>query len=147
MKIIKYIDKKFISINPMMKMKDIAKLFFKSNHHIIVVEEDQQYLGIINVDSLFLALLPPSLDLIDNFAFIKDFGALENEFLDQSKINLFLAEDLMNTHYPTLNPNDSILKAVALLHYKKLRAIPVVENNKILGIITRNAICKIIAKQ
>ena len=147
MKIIKYINDNFISINPMIKMKDIAKLFFESNQHIIIVEEDQKYLGVINVDSIFLALLPPSLDLIDNFAFIKDFGALENEFLDQSKINLFLAEDLMNTQYPTLNPHDSILKAVVLLHYKKLRAIPVIENDKVLGIITRNTICKIIANQ
>ena len=147
MKIIKYINDNFISINPMIKMKDIAKLFFESNQHIIIVEEDLKYLGVINVDSIFLALLPPSLDLIDNFAFIKDFGALENEFLDQSKINLFLAEDLMNTQYPTLNPHDSILKAVVLLHYKKLRAIPVIENDKVLGIITRNTICKIIANQ
>lgn len=147
MKIIKYIDKNFKSINPIMKMKDIAKLFYKTNQHIIIVEEDNKYLGVISVDSLFLALLPPSLDLLDNYAFIKDFGALENEFLDQSKINIFVAEDLMNTQYPTLNPNDSILKAVAILHYKKLRAIPVVENEKILGIITRNAICKVIAIQ
>lgn len=147
MKILNYIDKDFITISPMMKMRDIAKLFFDSNQHIIVVEEDKKYCGIINVDSLFLALLPPSLDLIDNFAFIKDFGALENEFLDHVKINLFLAEDLMNTHYPTLNPNDSILKAVVLLHYKKLRAIPVIQNDKVLGILTRNSICKIIANQ
>lgn len=145
MKIINYIDKKFKNVNPMMKMIDIAKLFYKTNQHIIIVEEDDKYLGVISVDSLFLALLPPSLDLLDNYAFIKDFGALENEFLDKSKINLFVAEDLMNVHYPVLNPNDSILKAVAILHYKKLRAIPVVENEKIIGIITRNAICKAIA--
>ena len=131
----------------MMKMKEIAKLFYKTNQHIIVVEEDDKYLGVISVDSLFLALLPPSLDLLDNYGFIQDFGALENEFLDKSRINLFLAEDLMNSQYPTLNPNDSILKAVAILHYKKLRAIPVVEDDKTLGIITRNAICKAIAVQ
>jgi predicted transcriptional regulator len=147
MKIIQYIDKNFKSLNPMIKMKDIAKIFYKTNQHIIIVEEDEKYLGVIIVDSLFLALLPPSLDLLDNYAFIKDFGALENEFLDQSKINLFVAEDLMNIHYPILNPNDSILKAVAILHYKKLRAIPVVEDEKILGIITRNAICKAISIQ
>ncbi len=147
MKIIQYIDKNFKSLNPMIKMKDIAKIFYKTNQHIIIVEEDEKYLGVISVDSLFLALLPPSLDLLDNYAFIKDFGALENEFLDQSKINLFVAEDLMNIHYPILNPNDSILKAVAILHYKKLRAIPVVEDEKILGIITRNAICKAISIQ
>ena len=54
---------------------------------------------------------------------------------------------LSPTNYPVLNPTDSILKAVALLHYKKLRAIPVIQNDKILGILTRNSICNIIAKQ
>lgn len=147
MKIINYIDKNYKSVNPMTKMRDIAKLFYNTNQHILIVEEDKNYLGVISVDSLFLALLPPSLELLDNYDFIQDFGALENEFLDQSKINLFLAEDLVNTHYPILNPNDSILKAVTILHYKKLRAIPVVENDKVLGIITRNTICKVIANQ
>jgi CBS domain-containing protein len=147
MKIINYIDNKYTKVNPITKMRDIAKLFYDTKEHILVVEENNKYQGVISVDSLFLALLPPSLDLLDNYDFIQDFGALENEFLDQSKINLFLAEDLMNTNYPILNPHESILKAVTILHYKKLRALPVVENEKVLGIITRNTICKVIADQ
>lgn len=57
---------------------------------------------------------------------------------------LFLADDLMTTKVITVNEDTSILKAIALMIKNRIRCLPVVSENKLVGVISRTDILRAI---
>ena len=80
--------------------------------------------------------------MIEDFLFIDDFGALEEELENLPELTLFLAEDLMVRDVIAIEADASLLKAPALMHRHSIRHLPVVEDGKLIGIITRSDILK-----
>ncbi len=142
MKVKDYMKRSFRAVPSHAPMKEVARAFFETNDSILpVTESDGTLSGVISIDDFILIFLPDYIDLIRNIDFIHDFGALEKASYSIEEM-LFVAEDLQRENYPVLDENDSIMKAAAVLHRTDIQTIPVVNDDKLVGMISKNDFCR-----
>lgn len=107
-------------------MSAVNGLFMDYNiHHVPVVDENGKLLGIISGHDLDILKLNAG-----------KFGQ-ESLFAKQKRIlDTQLARDVMSRKLTTVGPEDPIQKVVDVFHSNRVHALPVIENEYLVGIIT-----------
>jgi len=106
------------------------------------VDKENKLLGLVTKTELLDVLIPDYFDMVTDFLFIDDFGALEEKLESLPSLELFIAEDLMQQNVISVNENASLMKAPVLMNkYNVTRLAVVVGDNKLTGIITRMDVC------
>jgi len=136
--------KEITKVNPSTGIREIYGLFCKQNlGGVPVVDRESRIVGMVTKTELLEVLVPDYFDLVADFLFIDDFGALEERLESIPSLELFIAEDLMVRDVITINQDASLMKAPALMDKYNVRRLPVVDDDKkLVGIITRMDICK-----
>ena len=107
------------------------------------MDNENKVIGIVTKTELLDALIPDYFEMIGDFLFIDDLGALEEQLESMPSLDLFIAEDLMITNVTTINQDASLMKAPVLMNKFNVRRLPVVDKDKKLaGIITRMDVCR-----
>ena len=104
-------------------LSHITRLFNELKiHHLPVVDDDNKVTGIITAN-----------DLLRTFSMVLELGetVLSEEFDEQSTIADYISRNPVCCH-----PGDSILLAVNHFEEGGFHALPVVENNELVGIFT-----------
>lgn len=143
MKVKEYMSREVLSVPLSMGMMDIYRILKEKNiGGVPVVNKEKKVMGLITKDELLAALLPDYFDMIGDFLFIDDFGALEKELERLPDFKLFLAEDLMKRNVATIREDASLVKVPALMDKHNVNRLPVVDNdNRLIGIITKMDLC------
>lgn len=105
---------------------DVVLDIFETNpiHHLPVVL-NKQLVGIIS-----------KIDVYKMTHCIDLFKSKANEDYNQKLLKSLLAEEIMTNDVITLSPNDSVYEAAILFSQNRYHAIPIVENDKLVGIVT-----------
>lgn len=134
-----------MGVYPSTSFRDLAKMFNKNSFDVFpVIDEEKHLLGVVSRTDLLHIFLPQYFSLLDDFSYLKDFGALE---LDKEAIimleRLYVVDDLMTKEAITVTKDTSLMKSIALMKKYRIRALPVInKENKLIGIITRTDILK-----
>ncbi|MFH1381141.1 MAG: CBS domain-containing protein [Candidatus Omnitrophota bacterium] len=133
-----------IKVTPSTGIRKIYEIFCANNiGGVPVVDNTGKIIGIVTKTELLTALIPDYFDMIGDFLFIDDLGALEEQLESIPSLDLFIAEDLMVTDVITINQNASLMKAPVLMNKFNVRRLPVVdEDKKLVGLITRMDVCR-----
>ena len=132
-----YTVRNVVTVRRATPVKDIAKLFLEHNIDFLpVVDKDKHLLGVITKKDILAPFLPDYFDLLDDIDFISDFGFLESSLTETLEL-LLVADDVMIRKVVTIEEEASLLKAVALIHQHKVRHLPVVRDNQLVGVISR----------
>lgn len=144
MKVKDIMSKNIIKVGPSTGIQEIYKIFCEKNiGGVPVVDEDNKLLGMVTKTELLDVLIPDYFDMVSDFLFIDDFGALEDMLESLPSLELFIAEDLMVTDIISIKENASLMKAPVLMNKHNIRRLPVVDSDKrLVGIITRMDVCK-----
>jgi len=144
MKVKDIMTTKVVSVTPSTGIRKIYKIFCDNNvGGVPVVDSENKVIGIVTKTELLDALIPDYFEMIGDFLFIDDLGALEEQLESMPSLDLFIAEDLMVTDVTTINQDASLMKAPVLMNKFNVRRLPVVDKNKKLaGIITRMDVCR-----
>ena len=112
---------------------DKVKSTFQKNkfHNIPIVDANGQLAGIISKGDMY--------KLLDSATMFETRQAL---FANKKLFSSRLCEEVMTSKVITIEPYDSIEKATLLLVPNKFHCLPVVLNDKIVGIITANDLLK-----
>lgn len=143
MKVKDIMAKDIVTIGPSTGIRQIYKLFCEKHiGGVPVVNSENKLLGMVTKTELLNVLIPDYFDMVSDFLFIDDFGALEEKLESIPSLELFLAEDLMIRNVISINENASLMKAPVLMTKYNVRRLPVVTgDNKLVGIITRMDVC------
>jgi CBS domain-containing protein len=146
MKVKDYMNPNPITVSPETTFAQIAKLFYKYHFDTFpVVNKERELIGIISRTDLLRIFIPQYIDLIDDLSFIKDFGALElHEGLVKMMEELFVVDDLMTPKVVTVEEEETLFKAVAIMIKNRIRCLPVIKEKKLVGVISRTDILKAI---
>lgn len=109
-----------------------------------VVDENGEIVGLISEKDLFRVLYPLYKSFYENPEIYTDFEERESkaqEIKDRSIENFMLKEVI------TVGPETPILRAGALMLARGISRLPVVENDRLIGIISRRDIYSAILKQ
>jgi CBS domain-containing protein len=144
-----YMTRRLITVQASTRIREVAKIFDTHPFDTIpVVDKEGNLIGIISRTDLLHAFLPNYFGLLDDFSFVKDFGALEVDKGAFKMIEkLFVADDLMTKKVITIEERESLLKAIAIMKKNRVKHLPVVRGGKLVGMITRGDILRAFLKE
>lgn len=112
------------TVPPDRSAKDIQDLFRENEfHHIPIVDKGQRLVGIISKEDIFKLAYVLSLQTTGKTYSEKEYNALK-------------AEDIMTRYPVTLDPDDTVGLAADIFLANKFHALPIVEDDQLLGIVT-----------
>lgn len=115
---------KLVTVGPNTSMKEVQALFSRHNiHHLPVVDEGDAILGIISKEDLYK---------ITHLLALNTSGPTYSEKMFRT----LTARDLMTPHPMVLDPEDSIGLAADIFLANKFHALPIVEDDRLVGIVT-----------
>lgn len=137
-------SKELIVVQPDIEIAKIAELLSKnSDSSILVMNNDETIGGIITQTDLLYKDIEPDAPLF--IEFLGGIIYLQNVKTYQEELRKLLsirAKEFMTTDVYTIEPTDSIEKAAKLMIEKRIGHLPVIEDNKVLGIVKKSDIIK-----
>ncbi len=113
-----------ITAVPNTSMKEVQSVFARHNiHHLPVVDECEAIIGIISKEDLYK---------ITHLLALNTSGPTYSEKMFRT----LTARDLMTPNPMVLDPDDSIGLAADIFLANKFHALPIVENDRLVGIVT-----------
>lgn len=109
-------------------LDEIAKLMIDKRISGFPVLEDDEIVGVITANDLFLVM-----DLIKTGEILKD---------NSNNNSLPKVNTAMSTEVITVKPNADLNEIIALMKYRNIHTLPIVENNKLVGVIGRRDVFK-----
>lgn len=123
-----------ITVAPSDKLSIVKDIFEDHNIHHIPVVRYKELIGIISKT--------------DFLHFLRGFSPnQEDRFVNYARLRSYAAEEIMTKGLAKLNPNDRINIALEIFMVNRFHAIPVVENDELVGILTTYDIIKSLASE
>jgi CBS domain-containing protein len=128
-----------ITVNKEATIKECGTLLEDHDINGAPVMEGERVVGVITRTDIFKSILPRYSDLYEDEKFLMDFEYIEGQI---HKVNQIKVHTLMGTPAITLDQDTPICKAGSLMIWRRIKQIPVLSHNKLVGIITLTDICK-----
>jgi Mg/Co/Ni transporter MgtE len=140
--------KKVVTVSPEMDIHRLAELFMKKNiSGAPVVDKNGKLLGVVKEESVIFqdkkVHLPTFINLA--FGFLALGTARYNEEI--KKITASKVSSIMEKDMVTINSNTEIEDVATLMIEKEIYYLPVVDKDKLVGVITKKDIVCAIAKE
>jgi len=111
----------------------VTKMISRHCGAVPVVDDDNNLIGVVTLRDILLPLYPNLGDYIHDNVHSRDFVEMQEGY---PKVMEMEVEKVMTANPFTVSPDDPVLKAASYMGLKNLRHIPVVENGKLLGVVT-----------
>ena len=116
---------------------DAANLFW--SHHIgmlPVIDDAGRLVGILQLRDLLHLIMPVFVELIEDFDYVGDFGAIEDREPAWEELNLPISEVLEAPI--SVEADSGLVRAFAFIHKHELLDLPVVDSDgKLVGLASR----------
>lgn len=136
-------NSKILTVSPKTPLPEVWKIIFEKHiHGLPVIDKKNKLVGIISPEDILTKLFPGYEDLFDiDAAFVEDEdGVIKDKLKNLEKLT---AEDVMNKRVLYTNPNTSLMRALSRMIVRKVRQLPVIdEDDKLIGIISKTDIFK-----
>lgn len=110
---------------------------------VFVVDQEDRLVGIVTEGDIIKVLIPKYITVDTSLISVLDVNYLEKKCIECK--NLPIHEIMSRTTF-TVTEEDSIIKAAALMFINKIHTLPVIKNNKVVGIVSRMTLIKHITK-
>ncbi len=142
MKIVNCMTRNVVITKEATSIKEAALLLVKSGVSCMPVVDDQHSLiGIVSVSDIVKTFLPDFVPLVD-IDFVKDYGSLDFSAEDVKKISTMTVSEIMTRMVYTVDEECSLVRALSMIKKHNIKALPVVRNNKLIGIVSNVDICR-----
>ena len=122
-----------ITVRPRAKLLEAKELFTKHNFHHLPVVRYNQLVGIISDKDLLF--------------FQKGFTVDKEDLAEnRRRLNNYAVSDIMSHKLATLKSQDHLLAAVKIFEENLFHAIPIMEDNRLVGILTTTDLIRALAE-
>jgi len=143
MKVKDCMTKKVITLKRSTSLSQLIKTFQKYNFHTLpVAEEDSRLVGVVNFEDILKVFQPYNEDLskmLEATPFL-EMESKEEDFISadiSSEMGiLVVVDDIMNRHFATIDSEADINQARAQMKLHSVHQLPVVEEEKLIGMIS-----------
>lgn len=136
-------NSKILTVKPKTPLPEVWRIIFKEHvHGLPVVDNKNKLIGIISAEDLLTKLFP---EYDESFDIDSAFASDEDETIKEKlkKLEKLTAENIMNKHVLYTRPNTSLMRALSRMIVRKVRQLPVIdENDRLVGIISKTDIFK-----
>ena len=111
----------------------VVKMLTRRCGAIPIVEDDDRLVGIVTLRDVMLPMYPNYGDYIHDNVHSRDFLEMERNY---EEVLAKKAEEIMSRNPLVVTPETPILEAASYMGLKHLRRIPVVENGRLVGMVS-----------
>ncbi len=123
-----------VSIKPHQTLKELGLIMNENGFSVIPVADDNNnFVGEVSLLNFLKVGVPDYLMMLDNLNFLQSFEPLENLFEKQETVKV---QDIMQRNEVYLAPSASIIEAVFVMITHNKRQLPIVQDSKLVGVIT-----------
>ncbi|MDX8387634.1 MAG: CBS domain-containing protein [Ghiorsea sp.] len=115
----------------------VSKMVLHNCASVTVVDSDNNLIGVATIRDVMMPLYPKQGDYVHDSLGARDFEAMEEGY---GKNLAQTAGDVMTANPVSVSVDDPVLKALSFMGLRNLRRIPVVDGNKLIGVVTIEAI-------
>lgn len=105
------------------------------------VVDGDRLVGVVSATDVLKQLIPPYLTMDESLAHVLHHSFFEEEL---DKLRNVLVRDAMVREVDTLPPDASVMRAVAMFVRHGHKTVPVVENGRFLGAVTRRSVLTLV---
>ncbi len=126
--------KDLVTVKPETNLKELADIFYiRKFSYAPVLDAAERFIGEVNIRDMLRLGIPNYATMVGSLNFLSTFEPLEELLKNEDKL---LVSQIMKKPSIQFSPDTSIIEAVLEISQNKRRHIPVVENGKIIGIIS-----------
>lgn len=119
-----------VTVSPTTKVSVIKEIFDKHDfHHIPIVEKGEELIGIVSKEDFF------------KLSYLLSLTTSGHTFTEKEYENL-KAQDIMTKYPLSLDPEDTTGLAADIFLANKFHALPIIEDDKLIGLITTHDLLK-----
>jgi len=132
------------TVTPDDTLKEVANKMFRNRlSALAVVDKNNRLVGVINDRDLIKAALPDYKSLISNLNYSLDVEPFEELLKREDKIKV---SQLYRDEYEVTTPDTRIVEVAAMMIFKDIRRVFVVQNDKLVGVLLRKDIVNMIIR-
>ncbi len=125
-------------------IKDVATIMcFNKLNGLPVMDNNDNMIGVISEKDVLFSMFPDMHDVMSSGAKI-DFEDMEKDY---DSILTNTVDDLMTKNVASVSSDMPILRAASMMWVYKIRRIPVVDNNQLVGIISMGDVHKAVFQE
>lgn len=127
-------NSKVITVGPKTPLREILQLMLRYHlNGILVVDSEQRLEGVVTYSDLSRRLLPTQKELEEHEEYLTTPQSMEDRFRDIVSVPV---DEIMTRNVVTVSPDLEALKAGATMTARRVKQLPVVQNRKVVGIIS-----------
>lgn len=139
MKVEEIMKKPVFTISKDASIKECGDLLEKHDINGMPVMDNDRVVGVITRADIFKSILPRYPDIYKEERYLTDFEYVEERI---HKIRELKVKDLMSSPPMALDQDTPIVRAGSIMILRGIKQMPVVNNDKLVGIITLTDICR-----
>lgn len=148
MKVSEIMRKEVVTCEGDTPVKEVAKKIIKNDITGMPVVKGDQVIGIVTEADIIMQKakihIPNYIQLLDSFLYIEDPGEVEEEL---KKILGMKASEIMTSSVISIDPDASVSDLATLIEREHINPIPVIKEDKLVGIVSRADIVKLLARE
>jgi CBS domain-containing protein len=138
MRVLELMSPRVVSVGPKTPLYEVLQLMLRYHlNDILVVDSEQKLVGIVTYPDLSRKLLPTEQELMEHEEYMTTPQSMEDRFTDIARVPV---DEIMTRKVITVSPDLEVLKAGATMTANRIKQLPVVRNDKVVGIISHTDI-------
>lgn len=145
MKVRELMETEVVNVSPNTTYEEAARLLYTNRvSGVPVLDEKDRVVGFVSEKDIVRILYPWYRSFYDSPESYTDMEARESKASEirNTKVEVFMKKNIL-----TVTPDDPIMKAGALMLAHDVNRLPVVENGKVIGVVSRDSIYKAVLKK
>ena len=138
MTVLELMSPRVVSVGPKTPLYEVLQLMLRYHlNDILIVDSEQKLVGIVTYPDLSRKLLPTEQELMEHEEYMTTPQSMEDRFTDIARVPV---DEIMTRNVITVSPDLEVLKAGATMTANRVKQLPVVRNDKVVGIISHTDI-------
>jgi acetoin utilization protein AcuB len=144
MKVSEIMSRDVYTTGPEATLKVCLELLEKQRHNGLVVVEGGKVVGVITKADIFRAILPTQADICEEELYMKDLEYVEERIYKCMDVKV---EKIMGAPAVTIAGNQPMVKAGSIMLLRRIKQLPVLESEKLVGIVSLSDILSALLKK
>jgi predicted transcriptional regulator len=131
-------------VQPTTTLAEYVGMVMSSNMTTAVVVDDDRLVGMVSMADVFRRILPAYVAMDERLVAVIHATYFEEAF---AKLERTAVSEIMATAIDSLRPQDTVLRAVELFVRKKRKTLPVLDGERLVGVLTRRRVLELVTRQ
>jgi CBS domain-containing protein len=123
-----------VTVDPGTPLRKVLQLMLRFHlNDVLILDGEQRLVGIVTYPDLSRKLLPTEQELTEHEEYMTNPESMEDRFIDIASVPV---DQIMTRNVITVSPDLEALEAGAIMTARRVKQLPVVQNDRVIGVVS-----------